>query len=77
MTTKERYGVPDNEDDFTVRGRAYEEAWEVLRDGCEVPPSWDVFTHEVEELRKVNPELVLSVQDVAERVVKRYRRIAL
>lgn len=70
MTTKERFGQPDNEDD-------YEEAWEILRDGCEVPPSWDVFTHEVEELRKANPQAVLSVQDVAERIVKRYRRISL
>lgn len=67
--------VASNEDDFVVRGKAYEEAWEILAEGCEVPPSWDVFMHEVEEMRTTNPTRVISVQEAATSIARRYRRV--
>jgi hypothetical protein len=52
-------------DSFQAGGADYEEAWHILRDKMEVPPSFEVFEQELKKAREA--EGWLSPQELANR----------
>jgi hypothetical protein len=46
-------------EDYAARGTLYQEAWEVLARGCEIPPSLEQFDHELNERRRSNSSLTV------------------
>lgn len=63
-----------NEDDFNARGSAYRSAFDILHQGCEVPPSLDVFETELMDMRKRTSRAV-TPPEAARDIVKRYHRV--
>lgn len=41
------YDKLDNRDDYVTQGPAHAEAWLILEQRCDVPPSLEVFLHEI------------------------------
>ena len=62
----------DSADDYAARG--FKKAWEILADGCEIPPSLEVFEEELMRAQLKNPSLD-SVR-VARRLASTYNRVA-
>jgi hypothetical protein len=63
-----------NGDDFRAAGPRYLSAWQTLLDGCEVPPSFEVFQHEFKRLQDKAPGL--SPEGMARRLSESYHRTA-
>jgi len=53
----------------------YRRTWEILHAGCEIPPSYELFTHELKEARKARP--ALRPEEVAQSIAERYHRTKL
>lgn len=54
----------------------YRRTWEILRGGCEIPPSFELFTHELKEARKARGPQVRP-EEVALNITERYHRTRL
>lgn len=69
-----------NGDDFKAKGPTFTQAWEILHGGCDIPPSLELFEHELEvhrkgdPSRKITPNPSLAPQGMARRLVERYHR---
>lgn len=64
-----------NGDDFCrQRDRAWTEAFDILVDGCEIPPSFELFQHGLEQTREKAAQPV-TVQAYARYVVESYHRV--
>lgn len=63
----------DNFEDFHRRGSHYRNAWEILSRACEVPPSLEVFEHQLEKRRDQHPSL--TVTGFAQELANSYRPI--
>jgi hypothetical protein len=59
--------------DYTVRGSAYQIAWRTLVEGCDVPPSLEVFDHELALARRGKPMMTPEAQ--ARRLAAAYQRV--
>ena len=64
-----------NGQDYAAAGTAFALAWERLCEGCEVPPSLEVFRKDLEDARRSSPARHVDVLAVADRIVRNYRRI--
>ena len=63
-----------NGDEYVQRGAAYAQAWDILFDGCKVPPSWDVFQTELLAIRR-GTSAAITPQWAANNIVSRYQQI--
>jgi hypothetical protein len=59
--------------EYTGRGPTYARAFEILSKGCDVPPSLEVFEHELGSRRRSRPGL--APEECAVAVAQSYRRI--
>jgi hypothetical protein len=72
----------DSAADYRQRGPIYSRAWEILSRKCEVPPSVEVFDHELEHARegkgryRGKGQASLTVIAHAQRVADSYHRTA-
>lgn len=66
---------PTNEDDFlNRRDGAWGKAWDILLEGCEIPPSMEGFDHGL-ELTRSRSRAPISVQQYARTLSDNYQRI--
>lgn len=63
-----------NEDAFRAKGPEYTAAFQILALGCEIPPSLEVFEHEM-EVRPLHPYRAQGPEAMASSLVQRYHRI--
>ena len=67
-------GEPPTEADlFNKRGPAYAEAWRILKDGCEIPSSWEGFEWQLDTARRNTLDAV-TPQQVAREIAYSYKR---
>ena len=64
----------DSATEYGRKGPRYREAWDTLVNGCDVPPSLDVFDHELKIARRAAP--MLTVEGLARRLSQSYHRVS-
>lgn len=62
-----------NGDDYNNAGSTFWRAWRILSEGCEYPPSLEVFRAAMLDQRRQRPHV--NVEQAAEAFVASYRRI--
>lgn len=63
-----------NQDDFRAAGTPFWQAWLTLHEGCDVPPSFELFMHELDLMRRGGR--IVTPGQAAWAIVARYHRHA-
>lgn len=61
-------------DDYAARGVAYEQAFDIIVQGCEIPYSLECFDAAMRDLKQRSGESFVSPQYVARHLAETYRR---